>query len=759
MDEKNDSINSNNDNKRIISGMIEEDSLMPSSQRITFDDLMIKAKEYLHFSHNLEMIEKAYLYAKRKHEGQFRKSGDPYIQHPLEVAYLLTTLHSSPETICAGFLHDVLEDTDVTKEEMISEFGEDIYSIVEGVTKISKLKYMTKEKVLAKTHQKILLAMAKDIRVVLVKLLDRVHNMRTLEFQPVEKQRRIAQETLDLYAPLAHRLGMYRIKAELEDLSFKYTENEKYNEITKDIELQKINREEDIQKMQLRINDILDKAGIHNFTIKGRVKNIFSINKKMINKDLTFEQIYDLMALRVIVPTVTDCYHVLGLIHAEWKPLPGRFKDYISTPKPNLYQSLHTTVLGIYGKIFEVQIRTFEMDDVAENGIAAHWAYKEDNRNYTPQKEQEELVSKLKWYKDLLSYAEQGENDDEDPLLPIKEDIFSANVYVFTPRGDVFDFPNGATPLDFAYRVHTEVGNHTIGAIINNRIVPLTYHLKTGDVIEIKTSKSFNGPSESWLRIVKTSHARHKIISLLNKKKREELVERGREDFEKALKANNLTIKLEDKIVKENFVKLSVNNLEDFYYILGKGEISVGAAINKLLGRNEKISEESMIKHYQDNESRFKKHKGNDFGIYVEGLPKAQIKLASCCMPVYGDQIIGYVTKGNGIIVHRFDCHNVSHSIEERFIDVYWGELENPRMYDTIVNIHSFDRKNIVADVINVINSCNNVIILSINSTSKKGSDLLTKVKLSINNVQNLENVITNIQKITDVYTTERGQK
>lgn len=736
-----------------------DESLNLSDVKICFDDLLVKIKEYLHIEKNIKSIIKAYEYSKQKHEGQFRKSGDPYIQHPLEVAYLLASFHASPETICAGLLHDVLEDTDVTREEMISEFGEDICSIVEGVTKISKLKYMTKEKVLAKTHQKILLAMAKDIRVVLVKLLDRVHNMRTLEFQPVEKQKRIAQETLDLYAPLAHRLGMYRIKAELEDLSFKYTEPEKYAQITKAIYQQKINREDDISKMHDRINEILSKTGIKHFEIKGRVKNIFSINKKMLNKDLTFEQIYDLMALRVIVPSVTDCYHVLGLIHAEWKPLPGRFKDYISTPKPNLYQSLHTTVLGVYGKIFEIQIRTFEMDAVAENGIAAHWAYKEDNYNYTPQKEQEELVSKLKWYKDLLSYVEQGENDDEDPLLPIKEDIFGASVFVFTPKGDVLDFPNGATPLDFAYRVHTEVGNHTTGAIINNRIVPLTYHLKTGDVIEIKTSKSFNGPMESWLRIVKTSHARHKIISILNKRKREELVEKGREDFEKCLKSENLSIKLEDKQVKDSFTKLNINNVEDFFYTIGKGELASGTAINKLLGRNEKVTEDVIIKHYQENENRYRRPKGNDFGIIVDGLPKAQIKLASCCSPIYGDSIIGYVTKGNGIIVHRFDCHNVSNSTEERFIDVFWDELETPRMYDTSLNIYSFDRKNIVADVINVINSCNNVMILSISSTSKKGSDLLTKVKLSINNTTTLQNVISNLMKISDIYTIERTQK
>lgn len=728
-------------------------------KQITADDLFEIIGEYLHTEKNQSLIRKAYYYAKEKHEGQFRKSGDPYIQHPLEVAYYLATLHVSPETLCAGLLHDVLEDTPVTKEEMIEEFGTDITSIVEGVTKISKLKYKTQEKVLAKTHQKILLAMAKDIRVVLVKLTDRIHNMRTLEFQPIAKQKSIAKETLDLYAPLAHRLGMYRIKAELEDTSFKYLEPEKYEHITKSLSEQKNSREEGIHTMQVRLESILYENNIDTFAIKGRIKNIFSINKKMEKKNVPFDHIYDLMALRVIVPTVADCYQVLCYVHREFKPVQGRFKDYISTPKPNLYQSLHTTIVGMYGKIYEIQIRTFEMDEIAENGVAAHWAYKEDDRNYNPQKEQEELFAKLKWYKELLSYVEQGENDDEDPLPSINEDIFSANVYVFSPKGDVYDFPNGSTPLDFAYRVHTEVGNHTANAIINGHIVPLTYHLRTGDVIEIKTSKSINGPMESWLRLVKTNHARHKIISILNKRKREELVERGRDEFERVMKTENVNIKLDEKIVKDNFSKFSIYSIEDFYYSIGKGDLSCGAAINKLLGRNEKVTEETIIKHYEDNASRYRKHKLSDTGIYVEGLPKAQIKIATCCLPVYGEPIIGYVTKGNGITVHSLDCHNVSNSSESRFIDVYWGEPIVGKNYETCINIYSFDRKNIVADVINIINSCQNTTILSISSTSKKGSDLLTKVKLNVNNADTLQNVITNLQKIGDIYSIERSKR
>ena len=740
--------------------MEEKELVNEERELIKPEDLFDKISLYLHNPKNVDFVKKAYYFAKERHEGQFRKSGDPYIQHPLEVAYLLASYECSPATLAAGLLHDVLEDTNTTKEEIVKNFGEDTYSIVEGVTKISKLKYMTKEKILARTHQKMLLAMAKDIRVVLVKLLDRIHNMRTLMYQPPEKQMRIAQETLDLYAPLAHRLGMYRIKAELEDTSFRYLYPEKYESITKNLIEQKDAREEDIDHMKEQICEVLKNSGLVQFDIKGRIKNIFSINKKMETKDLSFNQIYDLMALRIIVPTVTDCYMVLGLIHAHWNPLPGRFKDYIATPKPNLYQSLHTTVLGIDGKIFEIQIRTYEMDDVAENGIAAHYSYKEDNSNYNPQKEQEEIVTKLKWYKDLLSYVESDDDDDsdeEDPLNKIKGDIFSANVYVFTPKGDVLDFPNGSTPLDFSYRVHTEVGNHTVGALVNGRIVPLTYQLKTGDVIEIKTNKNFNGPSEAWLKIVKTSHAKAKIMGILNKRKREELEKKGKEDFERTLKLYNETVKLDDKLVKEYYHKAQITTVLDFYFNIGKGIISSQGAINRFLGINEKNNEDAVLHHYENLDKvpsprRIK----SESGVYVEGLPKAQLKLASCCHPVYGDDIIGYVSKGNGIIVHRFECHNIKNSQEERFIDVFWDEPKEGKVYETILLITSFDRRNIVADMINIINGINHVSISSITSQTDRSGDLQTKVKLKVDNRDTITNVINNLNKISDVYRIER---
>ncbi len=722
----------------------------------TIDDLINQASSYLHKKSNIDVIIKAYEVAKKQHEGQFRKSNDPYIQHPLEVAYMLSEYHAGPNTIAAGLLHDVLEDTEITYDKMVELFGEDITSIVDGVTKISKLKYMTQEKVLAKTHQKILIAMAKDIRVILVKLVDRVHNMRTLEFQPVEKQKKIARETIDLYAPLAHRLGMYRIKAELEDLSLRYLDPELYNHIKELITIQREARGEDINNMTEKLNTLLSTTDIKDFKIKGRIKNIYSVCDKMQRKNLQFDEIYDLMALRIIVPTVEDCYHVLGIIHGEWKPIPGRFKDYISTPKPNLYQSLHTTIVGPNGKIYEIQIRTYEMDSVAEFGVAAHWSYKEENKNYTPQKEQEEISTKMRWYRDLLNYTEV-DDDNDDPMYKVKEDIFSASVYVFTPRGDVLDFPVGSTPLDFAYRVHTEIGNRTVGAIINGRIVPLTYKLKTGDVVEIKTSPNFNGPVESWLKIVKTSHAKHKIISILNKRQREMLITEGKADFERTCKAEGASsIKLDDKLIAKNFGKVNIVNVDDFYYEIGKKSLSSKAAINRILGRGEeKLDDEALIKHYQQLESKAKRST-NEFGVIVDGLEKAQIKIASCCHPVYGDDIVGFVSKGQGIVVHRSECHNNFSNNQERMINVYWDSSTDNRRYESQLLIISFDRRNIIADIVTLLTGVNNLTIASISSNKNKQNNLQTKLKLTVDNVNTLDAAIKKIQMIEDVYSIER---
>jgi len=724
----------------------------------TIQDVINKAGEYLHLEKNIDLIMRAYYQAEKMHEGQFRNSGEPYIQHPIEVAYMLAELKTGPSTIAAGFLHDVLEDTAMTKEEMQANFGKDVAEIVDGVTKIGKLKYMTKAKALAKDHQKILLAMAKDIRVVMVKLLDRLHNMRTLEYQTIEKQRKVAKETLDLYAPLAHRLGMYRVKAELEDISLKFLEPEEYLEVFNSVETRKGQKESDINEIADRIEEILIENNVKKFEIKGRIKNIFSIHKKMIQKGKNIEQIYDLLALRVLVPTIEDCYRVLGLVHGEWTPIPMRFKDYIALPKPNMYQSLHTTVVGTGGKIFEIQIRTYEMDEVAEIGIAAHWAYKEDNKNYSPEKEQLEIANKLKWYNDLSQYVELDDDDSKDPLQGIIEDIFSANVYVFTPDGDVRDFPTGATPIDFAYRIHTEIGNKTVGAIVNNKIVPLSYKLHTGDVVEIKTNKNSSGPSNEWIKIAKTSHARHKIKTFLNKQQRDNLIIKGKEEYDKLVKAGNFNVSIVDeKLVEETFSKNNINNFEELFYEIGNGNISVRAAINRLLGLNEvKFDDDTVLKLYKEEEGLIKRRKTiNDIGVVVSGLDKASIKLSNCCQPIMGDNIVGYVTKGSGIAVHRVECPNVSKSEQERFIEVYWDREFTKKIYDTTLKIAAMDKKNLVAEMINVLNMTK-VTIASVTSSRTKTGENVTKFKLNVANIDDLNHSVVNLRKIPEVFGIER---
>lgn len=724
----------------------------------TIDDIITYCQSYLHNEDNLNLIKKAYDVAKKKHEGQFRKSGDPYIQHPVEVAYILATLHAGPDTIAAGLLHDVLEDTDMSKEEMAATFNKDVAEIVDGVTKISKLKYMTKEKALAHNHEKLLLAMAKDIRVILVKIADRLHNMRTIQFHSEEKQKRIAQETLDLYAPLAHRLGMYRIKAELEDLSFKALEPEKYAEIAKEISFKKTERDEDVEKMISTVKGLLEKNHINHYDIKGRVKNIYSIYKKIITKNKTIDDIYDLLALRVIVDSVEQCYHVLGIIHSIWTPLPMRFKDYIAVPKPNMYQSLHTTVVGPAGKIYEIQIRTYEMDQIAEFGVAAHWAYKE-NVEYSHEKEQLEIVNKLKWYKDLTTYVENSAT--EDPLDSIIEDIFSANVYIFTPKGDVYDFPAGSMPLDFAYRIHSDIGNKTVGAIVNGKIVPLSYKLKTGDVVEIKTNKACTGPTTEWLKLAKTSHAKTKIKAFINKKQRDAFVAKGLEELTVIGKNYNYApTTLDDKQVMDLFGKNGIRAVEDLYWTIGKGEISALAAINRILGLTDvKLDDELALKQYSEDSSKNRKRVAtNGFGIIVEGLERAKLHLGNCCQPVYGDEISGYISKGNGIIIHRVTCPNVEKASPERFINVYWDKDFSGRIFDTTLKIIALDRRNLVADMINILNGCN-VTIASVTSTKNRTGDCMAKFKLQVSGLNDLNNAILNLKKIPEIYQIERVNK
>src|SRR5690554_3842700 len=571
-------------------------------------DLLFKSlydvfHKYIKNEADIKKIEEAYLYARYKHQGQMRRSGEPYITHPVAVAIILANLGSGPNTLIAALLHDVVEDTDATFEETTRLFGEDVSIIIDGVTKISKIDFKV-EPSQADNHQKMLIAMAKDIRVILIKIADRLHNMRTLDSMPQDRQIKIAQETLEIYAPIAHKLGLFLIKAELEDRALKYVEPNKYYEISRLIQAKKEERENSINEVIEDINELLKDNSIKSFEIKGRIKNIYSIYKKMHINGRIFDDIYDLLAIRIIVDKIEACYQSLGVIHANFTPIPRRFKDYIAVPKPNLYQSLHTTVLSKEGTLFEVQIRTKEMDEVAEMGVAAHWAYKE-GKNYLKEKEQFEIAQKLKWYGELLKMSEDALDDDADSqdfVESFKDDILNANVYVFTPKGEVIELPKGATPIDFAYRIHSDVGHQMVGATVNSKIVPIDYELKTGDVVSVRTSKASVGPSESWMKIAKSSHARNKIKNFLNKKNSEKLIALGKEQLERELTANKIDSFPDDEFVQKHFSKQKIKNLEELFLEIGKNTVSVKTICAKLIGSE--VSKDQFIQRQMERASK-----------------------------------------------------------------------------------------------------------------------------------------------------------
>ena len=620
--------------------------------------------KYIKKQEHLLLIKDAFYYAKEMHEGQERKSGEPYIVHPLDVAITLAEYQTDPITIIAGLLHDVIEDTEATFEDIVEKYGEEVALVVEGVTKLKQYKFkggdQEKEKVSAQAqnHQRMLLAMAKDIRVIIVKLADRLNNIRTLKSLPEVKQVRMARETMDIYAPLAHRLGMYVLKAELEDTSFKYIFPDNYRTIAKLIDDTKKNREQDLALMQTNLEYLLTENNVKS-DVKGRIKNIYSVHKKMVDRGKEFEDIFDLLALRVVVKDIESCYRTIGIIHSKWTPIPNRFKDYIAMPKPNLYQSLHTSVIA-NGKVYELQIRTEAMDQIAEYGVAAHWAYKETGKKVQMT---DEVSKRLKWYGDLVQFTKESE-DDQDVLALLRDDIFNANVYVFTPNGDIIDLPKGSTPLDFAFRIHTQVGIKTVGAIVNGKIVPLEYKLNTGDIVNMKTSVNSFGPNDNWLKIVRTSGARSKIKNYLNKQRRSVLIEMGKEDFLRELNNRKESVKVTDKKVLELFTKKGAKTVEDLYYEIGKNTISPNSAINALLGGTE-YTEEALIERI--NSSVYLDHK-TESNIVVEGILNPSIKLSNCCSPIPGDRITGYVSKGTGIAVHRTRCNNLQSLDDNRYI-------------------------------------------------------------------------------------------
>ncbi len=720
-----------------------------------FSDLMKNIQSYVTNDDDLKLIEDAYNFALEHHEGQERKSGEAYIIHPINVAYILSEYKTDPTTLMAGLLHDCIEDTKASFEDIEKKFGEEVALVTEGVTKLGQYKFKgindaeeEKQMIQAKNYQKMLLAMAKDIRVIIVKLADRLHNMRTIGSLPEEKQVRIARETLDIFAPLAHRLGMYILKAELEDTSFKYMNPDKYRRIAQMIKDTRQSREYDLDSMKEKLGNLLQ---AHNFAfdVKGRVKNIYSVSKKMESRDKDFEDIYDLLALRIIVKSVEACYSAIGVIHSKYTPIPNRFKDYIAMPKPNLYQSLHTSVIA-QGKIYEIQIRTKEMDQIAEYGIAAHWAYKETG-SHVPMTEM--VSNKLKWYGELIKFTEESESDEE-VLNLLRDDIFHSNVYVFTPDGDIIDLPKGSTPLDFAFRIHTEVGIKTIGAIVNSKIVPLEYELETGDIVQIKTSKNSFGPNDNWLKLVKTSGAKSKIKNYLNKQRRDVLVEMGREELNKEIDRRGQKVQLTDKICEKHFAQKGVKSIEDLYYEIGKNTLTARSAMNAVIEK-EDFDETQLIESINKREKRPAQH--TDSNITVEGLDNPSVKLSNCCMPIPGDPIKGYISKGAGIAVHRSECKNLQNLEKARFIDVQWASL-NQDIHGVNLKLIVINRDNILAEIINTTTTQAGKVD-QVSASTNKRSEGVIKIKVGVKNRSELENIILNLQKINGVLNIERLMK
>ncbi|MCR6513395.1 bifunctional (p)ppGpp synthetase/guanosine-3',5'-bis(diphosphate) 3'-pyrophosphohydrolase [Clostridium sp. LY3-2] len=715
---------------------------------------------------DIELVKKAYYFAEEAHREQKRISGEPYIQHPVDVACILAELGMDTSTIAAGLLHDVIEDTDCSYEEMAKIFNEEIANLVDGVTKLGKIEYKTREEQQADNVRKMLLAMAKDIRVIIIKLADRLHNMRTLKYMSKEKQKIKAKEVLDIYAPLAHRLGMSKIKWELEDLSFRYLHEEEYYDLVKAIAEKRVEREEYIESVINDLYDKLDESGI-DADIDGRPKHFYSIYRKMVNKNKSIEQIFDLTAIRVLVNSVKDCYGVLGIVHTIYKPIPGRFKDYIAMPKPNMYQSLHTTVIGPQGKTFEIQIRTFEMHKTAEYGIAAHWKYKEGT---TEENKAENIETKLAWLRDMLEWQNET-SDAEEFMEGFKIDLFSDEVFVFTPKGVVINLCSGATPIDFAYRIHTDIGNKCVGAKVNGKIVPLDYGLKTGEIVEIITTKTAKGPNMDWLNIAKSNQAKSKIRQWFKRVKKEENIDKGKELLEKELKKQGVTFNEISKCESYNKFKKRYNlhSMDDLYASIGVGQIIASSYVSRLKEdsieqtkeklskeEEEKSIEEQIAKNERKETSKKKDKNKGDFGVVVKGLNNIMVRFAKCCNPVPGDEVMGYITKGRGVSLHRKDCNNLKALVEnesEKIVEATFGKCEKSA-YIAEIQVKSDDRVGILTDVMLIINE-SGLPLQSLNANSTKGNVAIMTIKVKINSVDQLTELMKKIKRlkgVSDVY-------
>ena len=706
------------------------------------------------------LIEKAYYLAKSAHEGVLRKSGEPYIIHPIAVANILADMQLDIETISAGLLHDVIEDTHYTYDDIKEMFSKEIADLVDGVTKLGQIKYQSKEETQAENLRKMFLAMAKDIRVILIKLADRLHNMRTLKYMPEEKAKYKAKETLEIYGGIAHRLGISKIKWELEDLALRYIDPDGYYDLVDKVSMKRSQREAYINRIVKLLQGKFDEVNI-NCEVYGRPKHFYSIYRKMKNKHKTFEEIFDLTAVRIVVDTIKDCYAVLGMVHTLWVPMPGRFKDYIAMPKANMYQSLHTTVIGPEGEPVEIQIRTHEMHNIAEYGIAAHWKYKEGTMS-----NDEKMEEKLKWLRQMMEW----EKDVKDPmefLDSLKEDVFNSQVYVFTPKGDVIELPAEATPIDFAYRVHSKVGNKCVGAKINGRLVPIDYKLQNGEIVEVITSANSTGPSRDWLKIVKTPNARNRIRQFFKKERREENIERGYEILEKEFKKYGIPIKDSsiEKFMEQVAKKFNQPSLEDLIATIGYGGITASQVVPKVRDfylKEEKKKEKEHRQRELENEdlSQYKisdkeykeKRKKNSSGVIVKGLDNILVRFAKCCNPLPGDEIIGYVTKGRGVAIHRADCPNCQLNDEvfkKRLVDVSW---DNPKKskFEGEIRIIGTDRKSMLNDIIHTI-AVQKFNINGVNA--RKSKDEITQINLliEVNDISDLRNLMKKIKSIPGV--------